>query len=92
MSTLWGCGQTMGDPNVATSDVISAYDFQRYNVAAVFFELLIGNSDVAKITFFILMVIIFMNMDLQGLEHEVKLERKLNHRSLECLFIQSLES
>ncbi|MBP1524889.1 MAG: membrane protein insertase YidC [Spiroplasma ixodetis] len=48
MSTLWGCGQTMGDPNVATSDVISAYDFQKYNVAAVFFELLIGNSDVAK--------------------------------------------
>lgn len=48
MSTLWGCGQTMGDPNVQTGSITSAYDFQKYNVAAVFFELLIGNNDVAK--------------------------------------------
>lgn len=48
MSTLWGCGQVMGDTNVATGTITSAYDFQKYNVAAVFFEILIGNQDVAK--------------------------------------------
>lgn len=48
MSTLWGCGQTIGDPNVQTGAVISPYDFKTYNVAAVFFELLIGNNDIAK--------------------------------------------
>lgn len=48
MSTLWGCGQTIGDPNVQTGPINSVYNFQNYNVAAVFFELLIGNNDIAK--------------------------------------------
>lgn len=48
MSTLWGCGQIMGDPKVATASIESVYDNKSYNVAAVFFELLVGSNDVAK--------------------------------------------
>ncbi|MBE4704180.1 membrane protein insertase YidC [Spiroplasma platyhelix] len=48
VSTIWGCGQMMGDSNVATSSVVSLYDFQKHNIAAVFFELLIGTDGVFK--------------------------------------------
>lgn len=48
VSTIWGCGQMVGDSKVATSSVVSLYDFQKHNIAAVFFELLIGTDGIFK--------------------------------------------
>lgn len=48
VSTVWGCGQMMGDANVASGKINSLYDFKNHNIAAVFFELLIGNKDIYK--------------------------------------------
>lgn len=48
VSTVWGCGQMMGDSNVATGYVQSLYDFKNHNIAAVFFEILIGSTNVTK--------------------------------------------
>lgn len=48
VSTLWGCGQMLGDSNVATGYVVSIYDFKNHNIAAVFFELLLGTDGVFK--------------------------------------------
>lgn len=48
VSTLWGCGQMIGDSNVATGYIVSVYDFKNHNVAAVFFELLLGTNGVFK--------------------------------------------
>lgn len=48
VSTVWGCGQMMGDSNVAAGSINSLYDFKNHNVAAVFFELLIGTDNVFK--------------------------------------------
>lgn len=48
VSTIWGCGQMMGDANVASGKISSLYDFKNHNIAAVFFELLIGNNNVSK--------------------------------------------
>lgn len=48
VSTIWGCGQMVGDSNVATSSIVSLYDFQKHNVAAIFFELLIGTNGIFK--------------------------------------------
>jgi|GEM_PF-916076 len=38
----------MGDANVASGKISSLYDFKNHNIAAVFFELLIGNNNVSK--------------------------------------------
>lgn len=48
VSTLWGCGQMLGDSNVATGYVNSLYDAKNHNIAAVFFELLIGTNGIFK--------------------------------------------
>lgn len=48
VSTIWGCGQMMGDSNVATGYISSLYDFKNHNMAAVFFELLIGTDGIFK--------------------------------------------
>lgn len=48
VSTIWGCGQMLGDSNVATGYIQSVYDFKNHNVAAVFFELLIGTNNIYK--------------------------------------------
>lgn len=48
VSTVWGCGQMLGDSNVATGYIQSVYDFKNHNVVAVFFELLIGTDNIYK--------------------------------------------
>jgi len=48
MSTVWGCGQMIGDTNIGSSTITSAYDFKEHNVAAVFFEFLIGSNNIVK--------------------------------------------
>lgn len=48
VSTIWGCGQMLGDSNVATGYINSVYDFKNHNIAAVFFELLIGTNGIYK--------------------------------------------
>lgn len=48
VSTIWGCGQLLGDPKLGAGSVTSIYDGRTHNFAAVFFELLIGTPNVVK--------------------------------------------